>query len=239
MIYQVKDNKKIPLGTQFDNSWQIEYDRDLSSQLSGKSEWTATEDCWFQYSGIWLRKAGDNDISKAENIAIIVNGVAVQISDSSGANNIDTTVVSVTASVILKKGDVITISSDLGSTFGKKYVKVLPIHRILSKDDKYFVLPVTINSNKVNIDVSSLFHEILQPYQITFTIVTSTATSIFSIIAYKNWNNKIYYSTIINQTEPSIVGSGAIESVSNSSIVYQVVGNINETSEHYASVIKL
>lgn len=135
MIYQVKDNKKIPLGTQFDNSWNIEYDRNLSSQLSGKTEWTATEDCWFQYTGLWVRNNGNEDIDKARDLKISVNGVEVQTRDSSGTGTTAITVLLFSASVLLKKGDVITFKNSLGSPFDPSTIKVFPIHRILSKDE--------------------------------------------------------------------------------------------------------
>lgn len=136
MIYQVKDNKKIPLGTQFDNSWEIEYDRNLSSQLSGKSEWTATEDCWFQFNSIIYATGGNQSNVYA---VLQLNGVTVSNTDGiSDANNGVITMIH--ASVLMKKGDTIKyFNSETGNpmSFGTqgRYVKVFPIHRILSKDE--------------------------------------------------------------------------------------------------------
>lgn len=237
MIYQVKDNKKIPLGTQFDNSWQIEYDRDLSSQLVGKDTWTATEDCWFQYNGLWVRNNGSEDIEKARDLKIKVNGAEIQTRDSSGTSTTNITVLLFGASALMKKGDVVTFINSLGTKFDSTSVKVFPIHRILSKDDGHyyterFDLPSSydFSSRIVTIDTSQLFKgDAYTPYQITACIGSDADIFAFSIIAYKIWNGDVYYSTVINRV-------GVIQAVTNTTITYKIGGTFANVT---ASAIKL
>lgn len=142
MIYQVKDNKKIPLGTQFDNSWQIEYGRDLSSQFSGKSEWTATEDCWFQFHSIWIRQGDSytNDNAYLSGVQITLNDVNVANMDKSNITNGTTgAVYMITSQLLMKKGDTVkfysTASTGSQPAFNTTTTHVFPIHRILSKEE--------------------------------------------------------------------------------------------------------
>ena len=150
MIYQVKDNKKIPLGTQFDNSWEIEYNRDLSSQIIDKSEWTATEDCWFQYHSIFYNKSTDTNQTAYTTLTIQLNGIVISntdnIQDTSGG-----LLYEIVASVLMKKGDKIayvnTDSTKAAPPFTVKCAKIFPIHRILSKEDEVETnLPVPVRA---------------------------------------------------------------------------------------------
>lgn len=132
MIYAIENGQKVPLGAQFSNDWQIEYDRDLSSQLSGKSEWTATEDCWFQFHALWYRpNSSASYLEYVKSLHITVNDVVVdKIAfdlDGSTINGI------LSASVLLKKGDVIKcVSTNYTYGFNTDNTKIFPIHRILS-----------------------------------------------------------------------------------------------------------
>lgn len=155
MIYQVKNHEKIPLGTQFDSSWEVEYNRDLSSQISGKSEWTATEDCWFQYATSVTRKDGEtwNNEGDINTTRVLLNGIKVSTNSSSYTWNsqLPVRVFTFMASVLVKKGDVIQIIRDgVASpssplTFAESDIHVFPIHRILSKDEGPVDVTLTVD----------------------------------------------------------------------------------------------
>lgn len=132
MIYVIKNGQKIPLGSQCDNSWNIEYDRDLASQLEGKSEWTATEDCWFQLSVIWNRVNTESDLTKIDNTTVTLNGIDIQKKAMSRGTT-GNSVYILCAEAFLKKGDVVKWNCDVigNSTFIKNTFRVFPIHKSL------------------------------------------------------------------------------------------------------------
>lgn len=138
MIYQVKDNKKIPLGTQFDNSWEIEYDRDLSSQIIDKSEWTATEDCWFQWLYTWLGPNEADPINRVNAMQVTLNGTPIQVKAGyTSRTALEGSSIILSAIALLKKGDVVAINETLEKgVFKDSTVRCFPIHRILSKDEE-------------------------------------------------------------------------------------------------------
>lgn len=239
MIYAIENGQKIPLGTQFDNNWEIEYDRDLSSQLSGKTEWTATEDCWFQYATSVARKADEvlNNEGDINTTRVLLNGVKISTNSSSYTWNqtVPVRVFTFMASILMKKGDVISITRDGAAsalTFSESDIHVFPIHRILSKDEGHFDLPHSYDADSkiVTIDVSQLFKgDAYTPYQITACIGSDADIYAFSIIAYKIWNGSVYYSTVINRV-------GTIQAVTATTITYKIGGSFANVT---ASAIKL
>lgn len=231
MIYQVKDNKKIPLGTQFDNSWSIEYDRDLSSLLVGKNTWTATEDCWFQHTILWNKEVYPATVPFE---CYLNDAVVSTVAISDRMNDL----IQIT-NVLVKKGDVLKLRNKSGGSYAfisnkerTQILHIFPIHRILSKDDGHFDLPHNYDNNSkiVTIDVSQLFKgDAYIPYQITACIGSDEDIFAFSIIAYKIWNGSVYYSTVINRV-------GVIQAVTNTTITYKIGGSFANVT---ASAIKL
>lgn len=121
MIYRVEDGELSVV------CLEVEYDRDLSSQLAGKSEWTATEDCWFQFNSVIYAK---NNNQTNTNLVIQLNGITVSNTDSI-ADAADGVLTMVNASVFMKKGDkIFYFNSETGTkaTFGQgRYVKIFPL----------------------------------------------------------------------------------------------------------------
>lgn len=151
MIYAIENGQKVPLGSQFDNSWSVKYDRDLSSQLSGKSEWTATEDCWFQYHSIWVRQNSSytSDNAYLTGIEISLNDVNVAKMDKSSFTGETGATYMITSQLLMKKGDTVkfysTASNDSQPAFNTTTTHVFPIHRILSKDEGPVDVTLTVD----------------------------------------------------------------------------------------------
>lgn len=162
MIYRIENGQKVALDAMLDNSWEIEYDRNLISSINGKSEWIATEDCWFQYDGVWVREKAREDKEGAalQTLKILLNGVEVSTLDRSpttglGSNEIMTRLLA--ASVLMKKGDVIkitraTIEGQSDLTFSGAAVRCFPIHKILSPRENVVTATLQLQANSGSIN---------------------------------------------------------------------------------------
>lgn len=157
MIYRIENGEKVALDAMLDNNWDIEYNRDLASLLVDKSEWTATEECWFQYNCIWYR-SGDSltkDDKFLQGLHITLNEVEVAKVDLSNSGN-NICVYLLTSQLFLKKGDIIKIVSSVddhaAATFLATCTHVFPIHRLLSSKENVLseTLMMTANSGSIN-----------------------------------------------------------------------------------------
>ena len=161
MIYRIENGQKVALDAMLDNNWDIEYNRDLASLLVDKSEWIATEECWFQFHSIWIRE-GSKQIADADylrNMVITLNDVNVARMDysqfdRSSSSKIETYIL--TSQLFMKKGDTVkfysTASTGSSPVFNAITTHVFPIHRLLSSKENVLseTLKMTANSGSIN-----------------------------------------------------------------------------------------
>lgn len=152
MIYRIENGQKVALDAMLDNSWEIEYSRDLSSQLiSGQNEWTATEDCWFQHTIFW-------------------NATVPNTPYYCYLNN--TTIVSITAraddrfpqvtNVLLKKGDKVSLINAQGDKYPfihpteedakASKLRIFPVHRLLSPRENVVTVTLQLQANSGSVN---------------------------------------------------------------------------------------
>lgn len=107
MIYRIENGYGSPLRAA---GWEIEYDRDLASKITGNS-WTATEDCLFIVTAVWNRELTSSELKKYADVKLLVNNIEIITADysSSGNTTIQTTVLA--GSVFLNKGDVVKVTA--------------------------------------------------------------------------------------------------------------------------------
>lgn len=241
MIYQVKDNKKIPLGTQFDNSWEIEYNRDLSSQLSGKTEWTATEDCWFQYHSIFYSKSTDTNQTAYTTLTIQLNDIVISntdnIQDTSGG-----LLYEIVASVLMKKGDKITyVNTEAGRSappFTVKCAKIFPIHRILSKQEPVKTITINITTDShITSDVNTLETDLLPVGNDTYLVYGRIKLNPVSVFANTKVSltvdNSYEWVNLVANTIQTNVGSLLIGGGISSSDIHTFNNYIHMTNIDY------
>lgn len=124
MIYRVEDGKLSVA------CLEVEYDRDLSSQLVGKSEWTATEDCWFQYLSLGLETLTQSETGGYKELWIELNGVRVSLWSYDNKSISDKVIRECSASLFMKKGDIVKIrwtNEKNTATFTANQTKVFPL----------------------------------------------------------------------------------------------------------------